>query len=386
MVQDAATGRAGVRRAWGWLAHLRAGGTTAWTDWAGPGCEAEPSGRALPGAQQLELLRRLNGLGTPPPALVERVLTASTVGRGRPDLELAGAAEETRFGPRPVDPTTLPERVLLDVAVGLVAEDVVAGEQPPAASSARPRPWRRRYRLVGDPWLAAPVREHLLARGRPPGGDGALVLVLGTDLATMLRDAWTDRAFTDGGPGWPEWLRDASRRHRVPPRVDLAAAARRWAASSGRRRVRVVLDHERLPALVGLRRALPAAPQLSAEATELARRAAAALGLLVVPPRRAELLRGTLLPWLTALDGAADRSPLAVPEALHEWVVAEAERMRDALTAAGYPVVGDPDALLPRFGSGVAQPAESGVLELALRLLLERGSAAGRAATEEEVG
>ena len=51
----------GVRRAWGWVAHLRSGGTTPWRDWAEDG---DPHGRILPGAQQLELLRRLNETGT----------------------------------------------------------------------------------------------------------------------------------------------------------------------------------------------------------------------------------------------------------------------------------------------------------------------------------
>ncbi len=52
-------------------------------------------GRYLPGAQQLELLRRLNLAGRPTAALAERVLEASAPGRGTPDLELVGAAEES---------------------------------------------------------------------------------------------------------------------------------------------------------------------------------------------------------------------------------------------------------------------------------------------------
>ncbi len=44
----------------GWVAHLRAGGTTPWLEWTDPGAGDEPAGRALPGAQQLELLRRIN--------------------------------------------------------------------------------------------------------------------------------------------------------------------------------------------------------------------------------------------------------------------------------------------------------------------------------------
>lgn len=43
-MSDAAAGRS---RAWGWVAHLRAGGTTQWSQWQG---SAAPGGRVLPGA------------------------------------------------------------------------------------------------------------------------------------------------------------------------------------------------------------------------------------------------------------------------------------------------------------------------------------------------
>ncbi|MGB0100866.1 MAG: hypothetical protein WBP61_11365, partial [Nocardioides sp.] len=113
----------GIRRAWGWVAHLRAGGTTPWRDWSEPG---EPRGRVLPGAQQLELLRRLNEAGSPGVELATRVLDASAPGRGRPDLELDGAVRRLDFGPPPVDPADLPDDELLRVAASVLADDVVA--------------------------------------------------------------------------------------------------------------------------------------------------------------------------------------------------------------------------------------------------------------------
>src|SRR3954447_16344628 len=97
----------GVRRAWGWVAHLRSGGVTPWRDWSG---EGDPHGRILPGAQQLELLRPLNvaagggAEGTVSAELATRTVEASAPGRGRPDLELEGAVAPLAFGPRPVDP------------------------------------------------------------------------------------------------------------------------------------------------------------------------------------------------------------------------------------------------------------------------------------------
>ena len=118
------TGRA---RAWAWIAHLRAGGTTPWRSWSST--DAARRGPYLPGAQQLELLRRLNLAGRPSPTLVERVLAASAPGRGRPDLELVGVDEDRRFGPPAVDPAELPDDELLRVATGLLALDLASGNE-----------------------------------------------------------------------------------------------------------------------------------------------------------------------------------------------------------------------------------------------------------------
>ena len=114
---------AGRARAWAWIAQLRAGGTTPWRSWTAT--DASDQGRYLPGAQQLELLRRLNLAGHPSTALVERVLAASAPGRGRPDLELVGVDEARRFGPPAVDPAELSDDELLRVATGLLALDLV---------------------------------------------------------------------------------------------------------------------------------------------------------------------------------------------------------------------------------------------------------------------
>ena len=363
----------GVRRAWGWAAHLADGGTTPWREWTGSG---PAGGRYLPGAQQLELLRRLNGAGAPSPQLVQRVLAASAPGRGRPDLELAGSVERPRFGPPPVDPAELPAEELLRVAAGLVAEDLVAraggpaGEVPPAAPAGWVRPWRTRYRLRGDPALTVPLRTELVRHGRPPGGRGATVLVLGTDLGRMLGDAWTHRCFGQGGPGWRRWLDGLVRRDELPPRADLLRLARSAAAQGGERRVTVVLDPAAAPRLAGARRVRAARAEMSADGADLARRVAAGLGLLVSPPEREALLRRVLRPRLAEEPGPA----VGVPEAHGTWVHDRAVRMRDGLLRAGYAVHGDPDALLPREQAGAAGPTEAGVLSLALRLLLEEDS------------
>lgn len=363
----------GERRAWGWVAHLREGGTTPWAAWHG---EGDREGVYLPGAQQLELLRRLHlasreGRSQPSPRLVERVIDASAPGRGTPDLELVGATDESPFGPRPVDPADLADAELTRVATGLLAEDLVAAGAPPVPEASFVRPWRTRYRMVGDPWLADPARAALTGRGRPPGGRGSVVLVLGRDLATMLTDAWTSRCFDEGSLPWREWLDPFTVGPRVPPRIDLERAAATWARRLGPARVRVVLDPTTLPRLVGVRRALPQAPDLAADAVDLARQVAAVLGLLVLPPLRRDLLRGTLLPRLVDAPGPR----LLLPAEHAAWATQRAERMRDRLLRAGYAVHGDLDLLVPRpeavAPAGASGPTEAGVLALAVRLLLD---------------
>ncbi len=361
------------RRAWGWVAALRAGETTPWQSWTGT---ADRTGRYLPGAQQLELLRRINLAGPPLPTLADRVLAASAPGRGSPDLELVGAqgdAEPPRWGPRPVDPVDLPDSELVRVATGLLAEDVVAHGTPPPPTPRR-GPWRpRSYRVVGDPWWADAAREELVRQGRPPGGRRPTVLVLGRDFATMVADAYTAGAFGAGVAPWIEWL--GSPRRRTPPRADLHAAAHSWAGRVGPDRLRIVLDPQLLARAVGTRRALPEPPRLAADAVHLAARVAAPLGLLVLPEERRRLLRGGLLPRLLDCPGA----PLTLPASHHRWAVRRAERMRAAIRDAGYPVLGDLDTLLPRLdpvpgtaaGQGPAPDDEAGVLALAVRLLRE---------------
>lgn len=356
-------------RAWAWVGHLRAGGTTPWAAWTGE--DADPAGPYLPGAQQLELLRRLNQAGPPSASLTERVLAASAPGRGRPDLELTGAAPARGFGPRPVDPADLPDDELLRVATSLLAEDVATAGVPAAPRPGWERPWRRAYRLAGDPWRAGPVRDELVRRGRPPGGRRPLVVVLGSDLGTLLRHAFTARSFAEGGPAWPDWLGRAAALDALPGRANLALTAARWAERTGRDRLRVVLDDGALPRLLGTRRALPPPPEPSAAAVDLARRVAAPLGLLVLPDERTELLRRTLLPRLLAAD--PDGAPLAVPRQHADWVADRAERMRDAVVAADYPVVGSPDGLRPGRSQPAEQVDDAAVLALALRLLLTGG-------------
>ncbi len=362
MTTSVDTGRA---RAWAWIAHLRTGGTTPWRSWTAT--EASDHGRYLPGAQQLELLRRLNLAGRPSPALVERVLAASAPGRGRPDLELVGVDEARRFGPPAVDPAELSDDELLRVATGLLALRLVERRES-AVPSADPRHvrvarrFRTRYELAGDPWLASAYTTQLAADGRPPGGRGRSVHVLGTDLPTMLAHTWAAGAFGTGAPSWPDFLARLRARRRLPRRVDLPGVVERFRARPHTGRVGVVLDLGELPGLVGVRR-LETVSDVPAHATELARQVGAALSLHVLPAEQAALLTTVLRPRLTGVAGALPD----VPPEHRDWVEDAAFGLRQRLLRARYPVVGDPDGLLPSWSG----PSPGSVLGLAIELLLE---------------
>jgi hypothetical protein len=357
--------REGEARAWGWVAHLRAGGTTRWSRWHDAAPPAQQSGRYLPGAQQLELLRRLNEAGPPTRALAERVLSASLPGRGLPDLGLVGVLPPSGFGPPPTHPKDIAPEELVRVATALLAEDVVAAGDPPPPRRASLLLRRRRYRILGDPELARPVREALIGDGRPPGGASATVVVLGTALDTMLTHLWTARSFGAGVRGWTEWLASEVRRDALPSRVDLAAVAETWSGRVGAGRVHVVVDDPRLAArLAGRRRPAPEAADLSADAVELARRTAPVVGTLVSPERRSLLMWHRFRPTLAAHPGP----PLLVPQAHRAWLGEQTTDLRRRLSRGGYAVHGDlPE---PSVRPGVTAPDEDGVLALALRVLL----------------
>lgn len=364
-------------RAQSWVAHLRQGGTTPWLAWRGETTADRAAGGVLPGAQQLELLRRINlaressaqprddddGSST---RLADRVLAAPAAGRGKADLPLVGLGTPD-FGPRPVDPATVSAHELLRVASVLLADDLVAlGPDPVRTSWARP--WRLRYRLVGDPVLVARWREDLASRGRPEGGPRPFLVAVGRPLDELLAHTWTQRCFETGSTPWAEWLRFWRERDQLPARADLPASVRRWGAR--RPFVRIVTDLDRLPRHVGVRR-LPQVRVPGADQAELARRVAAVVGLRVPAHERPALMR-TLQQRIPDTGAAV----AVVPAREREWVAASAARMTREISRAGYAVVGDLAALAPR----TAPPAAAGpgvadeqVLELAIRMVVDPG-------------
>lgn len=359
-----------MRSSAAWLAHLRSGGTTPWTEYDADAVSdrADQVAGETPGAQQLEVLRRLNEIGRPSPTLIDRVLRADLVGRGRGDLGLVGAAA-ARFGTPPVDPAELSLTDLFRVLTGLLAEDVVAAGVPPLPRERRPRFRRVRYRLHGDPWLAVPMRTELIRQGYPMGGGRAVTYLVGRDLAGMLADAWSRRALVNGAAEWEEWLRKLRRSDRLPPRADLTRQARWWAARVGTENVRIVTDPALVPEILGVDLPLPGPPRVSADVLDLARRVSPVVGLFAGVGHREELMVRGLLPRLSGAGGA----PLGVPERFRRWVERRAAMVHAELRSGDYAVLGDPDLVLGRGGDGHegTSPSEPAVFALALRTLLE---------------
>lgn len=353
-------------RAWGWVAHLEQGGTTQWRDWA---VEAEPTRTVLPGAQQLELLRRLNAAGLADTRTVSRVLTATASGRGRPDLPLLGVPLPS-WGPRAVDPATLGADELLRVASTLLAEDLVAlGVERPEVGL--PRPWRRRYRMVGDPLAVTVARAQLTARGHQPGGRHPRVLVLLDRLDVLMAHSWTYRCFGHKVGTWPEWLEHWRTREALPPRLDVPRAVGEY--TDRRADVRVLTRLDRLPT-VGARqvgvRALAPLDVPGADASELARRVHHVLKVLV-PPHEAEALMTRTL-WQRIPSGVSGLP--ALPEEHRDWLGVAADRMAADVRASGYPVLGDLAELAPRPADTPAPEvadASAAVLDLAVRMLVD---------------
>lgn len=378
------TDAAGRARAWGWVAHLRAGGTTPWAQWTAAG---EPAGggarpHVLPGAAQLELLRRLNLADpgrTPDARLVDRVLTVTPPGRAVAERELVGAAWDDRFGMPPVDPAELPDEEVLRSATHLLAQDLVAAGPVPRPVP-RQRPWRRRVAVAGDPWLRSELQRSLTASGHAPR-PGGRVVVVGAPLPVMLADAWTHACYERPVAGWEEWLEQWRDSGGLPPGVGLAAIAQRWAERVGPRRVQVVLDESLVPRALG-RRGLAPVRRPGRTTSALARRIAVSLDLLAPVAEHRALLRDGLLPRLP--DDCFDSDLPVVPPEHQGWVAERGDRMAGRLRRSGYAVaprqwsiVGHdtPEGTAPLAGGGSGE-----ALELALRLLREGRLTDGRAA------
>jgi len=378
----------GERRAWAWVEHLRQGGTTPWSSFTE---EGEARGPLLPGAIQLEVLRRLNLLaGSSQTALADRVLESSAPGRGQPDLQLAGALDWSGFGPAPVDPGDLRPEELVRLAAGVLAELTVEADPGPVEAPRRPRlprkptaPWRRGFHIVGNPVAGEQTREALARAGRRSGRRRPVAVVLADDLGGMLADLWSWRVQHTLSTPFASWVGQWAKRDELPRPLDPAAVAARWAGKVGADNVHVVVQRHpeaEVARIVGVRRPLDGSHTgLSGAAAQLVRNVNGVLRVLVDGDRHQHLLDTVLLPWLADEHGPR----WAVPQRHEEWVRRQAERLRDELSAGRYALHGDLDLLVPGTGNA-QQPSDDAVLEIALRTLL-RGPSLSHLGAKEEV-
>ena len=337
---------------------------------------AEPAGAVLPGAQQLELARRVNPVGRPSADLLERLLASTRPAARGPHCRCPAGPPCPTTAPVRSDPDRLGAEELLDLVAVVLAQEVAQQRPEPPPAGTR-RPWAPRYRLDGDPELGRELRRHLTAHGRPPSARPGRLVVLGTDAGTMLADLWTHRALGEGVAPWDLWWRRTTSRDRLPGRLDLAAIAARG-LERGDVGVRVVTDPAAAPRAAGLRRPLPDRRPLAATAVDLGRRVVAELRPAVPADARRLLASEVLRPRLASVAGP----PPVLPAAHRAWTQAHAERMVVGLEryADRYPVSGSLGLLLPgdRPGAEAIRPRDT--LATGIGLLL---AGDGRTTREE---
>ena len=384
-----------------WVEHLRAGGTTPWRRWVRdavvPAGQVPRAARqGVPGAAQLELLRRLNQVG-PMPHRVDHVLGRSGPGRGPVHLAL------------PLEPPgrPAPRREVLRVAAGVLA-DLTAQLPPPSDGrrrrrGGRPRPATgvRSFVIEGPPLTVAEVRAGLAAAGMPehqqhfswlgarprPGPEVAVVLVAPLDEA--LRQVWTSRVQRGAGRAWSTFVAQWAGPGSLPPSAAVDRIADHWADRLGADNVHLVaLDR---PGRAGadvadqvaqvaqvLGRPLGAAPggaapvlpsdpvRLPAAVVDVLRRVNMVLPF-VCPPADLPARLTTLVGLAREVEGR--REPVDLPKRHRGWADATASGLVDALLESGCARHGDLEALRttgPATGRALAGPE---VLDAMVRMI-----------------
>jgi hypothetical protein len=380
-----------------WVEHLRAGGTTPWRRWLRradrSGADGSTAARAtsgqgtgrLPGAAQLELLRRINELG-PLPHRTDHVLSRPGPGRGPAHLRLPAAE-------RPV----APRREVLRVATGVLA-DLTAQLPPPATRRRRVRRPRRAsglpaFVLEGLPLTVAEVRAGLAAAGMPehrsrsswtggrrdPGPE--LVVVLAGPLDEALRQAWASRLQRGAARAWPRFVGEWAGRERLPASAALDDNVDYWASHVGAGNVHLVtLDAhddplEKVAEVLGrplADRRAPAGPaagdpvRLTPVALDVLRRVNVVLPFVSAPDDRAPR-RTALVELLRLEDGGSD--PADVPEEQRSWLTAAASRLVDAVAETGCEVHGDLDRLRTLAPASGRRVGGAEVLDAMVRMI-----------------
>ncbi len=348
-----------------WVAHLRAGGVTPWrafVDAFPRGTGGGGLGRPVPGAAQLELLRRLTLAGgrAVPARYVDGLLGTAGPGRGPGELPLLWPADPAatargRSGV-PVDPARLPAAELLRIGAPVLMD--VLPDTPLPAPPPGPEPGRRpqgSFVLDGAPLTVDRLRAELAAAGhvehvprpawwggRPSRPDRVLLAV--RPLEDLLAEVWSRRTQEGAARRWFRFVDDTRGRGVLPPAADLAATARWWAEQVGPERVHLVCDPAALPTLVGRARTPYPVPRRYADldpwAVDVLRRHNEVAGIRLPEPLRAPFVRQAS----ALLEHRAAHRPagrIGAPRALRPWVAETGERLARELSAGGYAVHGD---------------------------------------------
>ena len=361
----------------GWVEHLRAGGTTAWSRWSQAPAALAPD--PLPDALHLEVLRRLNlasaAAGRPGPlgALTDRVLATGAPGRGPVDVPLTWAP--VLHGTPPRDPAALDVDQLLRLTTGVLAH-LLPGVPPstpaPPAPDPLPLPWRRRFQLHGSPLTAAAVRRGLRQQGLAETSWRATHVVLALPLEAMMAEQWARRV-RDGGPvALPAIWRRSVERDALPGDLQVTRTARRLVGQG--RDVHVVVAPDAAHAAATTARLLgarpPGATPRTATRTDVVRRVNRLTPLVAGPDRLRELAR-RLDTLLGDLEQTVPPPPApAVPPRSRAWARQVATSYAEELRGAGYPVHGDPGLLVPSGDRRGPSLDPAATLELALAACL----------------
>lgn len=311
----------------------------------------------LPGAAQLELLRRINLLG-PLPARVEQVLNRPAPGRGAAQLTL----------PWPPCGAPASEGEVLRVAAGVLAD--LTSRLPPDLPSVRrwpsgrrtsgPPRGGRRFVLEGLPVSVADLRADLAAAGllehrqrqpwfgRAAGKPPERVLLVVGPVADALRESWSQRVQHGSGRRWGRFVGACAAQDALPDAADPLRILRQWAARVGPRNVHVVTTdglHDQVERLLGRRpvaggdRHRPGDPvRLHPTQLDALRRVNSVLPFLVSGAEQAARRAA-----LVALMGEEPRGRgrLALPARHLGWTEASGVRLAEGLARSGCTVHGD---------------------------------------------
>jgi hypothetical protein len=375
-----------------WTEHLRGGGTTPWSAWVSSGAVPDvdvSAGRSLPGAAQLEVVRRLalvSDLDGPRFArLADVVLHRSAPGRGLAQQPLAWPATSgapRRFGAPPTDPSDVPLDELVRVAIGTLTALLLAAPAPVEQADLRRRRFTRSpaFALAGAPVTTSAVRRALGAAGHAEGGASPRVVLLADPFDVSLAQVWSARVQRGAPVRWSGFVERWANRRELPPSADYPALAQRWAAEVGADAVHVlvaprdaVAETARLLG-VDLGRARhpglqPRWKDLSPASVDVARRVNAVLNVRAGGALRAAAVRACA----AALVVVADRPrPLTVPGPFRQWATERARRVADDLGEGGYPVLGDLVRIVPRSEGLPTGPRRDDVLRVALDACLHQ--------------